>query len=213
VAAQAISRCRKEVHEQEVAIGRTLSSFALHKARVLGWAAARLATVALVSIRLDGVVTSAWALTLAPLWALLLLELGIGSSGLKLPAGAGERETLLRQMSIGRLVLTSALGVLLLLLCLRLDGVMSSWLWIMLPLFVATGLYFCCCACLCCTLSFAPKPSAREVPTAPLGADLPTPADTDRSGYGQPPREGEPLLSAGKRGSAYGGTRSPPEEV
>ena len=81
----------------------------------------------------------------------------------------------------------------------------------MLPLFIGSGLYFCCCTCLCCTLWLAPKPSAKQVPSAPVDSDLPTPADTGRSAK---KTEGEPLLSGG-RGGGYGlgGNRSPPEEV
>ena len=51
---------------------------------------------------------------------------------------------------------------------------------ILLPLFVGSGLYFCCCSCLCCTLWLAPKPNARDVPTAPTGSEPPTPVATDR---------------------------------
>lgn len=126
---QAISRCRKEVHEAEVAIGRTLNSFAMHAVRVLGWAGVRLAVVIVVPLRIDGHISCAWSVALLPLWLLLVMELAIGCHGLALPVGAGEREVLLRQMSIARLVVTFLLGGLLLLLCLRLDGAVSSWLW------------------------------------------------------------------------------------
>eukprot|EP00908_Phaeocystis_cordata_P027144 Transcript_9681.p1 GENE.Transcript_9681~~Transcript_9681.p1 ORF type:complete len:434 (-),score=180.71 Transcript_9681:61-1362(-) len=213
---QAIMRCRKEAHEAEVAIGRTTHSYALHMMRVLGWAGARLATALLLPIRLDGGLASAsWSLVLLPLWLLVLLEVCLGCCGLQKREAEGEREVLLRQMSIARLVVTFLLGTLLLLLCLRLDGHMASWLWIMLPLFVASGLYFCCCSCLCCTLWLAPKPSARDVPAAPAGADLPTPADTARSEHGrQKQAEQAPLLATekGRGGYGLGGTRSPPDQ-
>ena len=43
--------------------------------------------------------------------------------------GEGEREVLMRQMSLARLAAGCLLGLLLLLLCLKLDGVMDSWVW------------------------------------------------------------------------------------
>ena len=134
-------------------------------------------------------------------WLLFLLEITLSCvTSFKQREGEGEREVLMRQMSLARLAAGWLLGLLLLLLCLKLDGVMDSWVWILLPLFVGSGLYFCCCSCLCCTLWLAPKPNARDVPA---GSEPPTPLATDR----------DPLLAAERRGGGggggYGGTRSP----
>merc|ERR1719197_459051 len=67
-------------------------------------------------------------------------------------------------MGYGRFALTVFLTFLLLLLCLRLDGVFTNWLSIFWPIFAIAGVFFCCCCCLCCTLGLVPRPEARDVP-------------------------------------------------
>ena len=186
----ALRRCTPSAHEELAAAARASGApppppYSLHVAREMQWAAARVAVVVLIPVRLDGALGDvAWTLVLSPLWLLLVLELLQTLGPARAPA-ATERDTLVRQLARVRLGAIAVFAALLGLLCLRLDGHVDTWTIIFAPLLVGGSLYLCCCCCLCTAMLCAPRADARDVPpSADDGAGSlsgGSPLPTDRS--------------------------------
>ena len=128
-------------------------------------ALARSLFLVLVPMRLDGVLSSSWFIISLPVWLLSILEVVEALATVITTAHNGtEAAAVAKQWACLRLSLIVAASIFAILVLLRLDGFITTWTPIFVPLFALLSIYFCCCAC-ACTLYFAlPAPRPRDVP-------------------------------------------------
>lgn len=155
-------RCKQSNYDTERATRLTFLPYAHHVFRLLAWVTARACFLVALALRLDGILVQCpWRMVMLPLWTALLVE---GILSVMLLKSRSECEPSMRQSTITRLVLAIFSSVILLLLCLRLDEVLGSWVPIFAPVFVVGSLFGCICCCFCCIASFRPKPGPQQVP-------------------------------------------------
>ena len=173
----------------------------------LGWPSARVATLVLLVLRLDGLLALDWWLVFTPLYAYVLFYLCFGCQQLSTPVHS-EREQMLQMGHRLCMLFTSVLALLLVLATLTLNGDLHSWLpFFMLP-FIFSGCFCFCCCCVVCCVRMMPTSGPVEVPPGD-GFDYTTEsgASTPRSEIGQP-TEDAPLLPGGGAKGGYGGKRA-----
>ncbi|KAL1511288.1 hypothetical protein AB1Y20_006093 [Prymnesium parvum] len=197
LAAKSVSSMRPDAYESERAAGTTLLEYPLYLVRQASWPVARALLLVLLALRLDHSITCAWTIVFLPLWLLICLEFTLSCIAARADS-LSERGPVLKQLALTRSIVTGFAAVLLLLLCIRLDGGSLSWVAIFWPLFLASSIYFCCCCCLCCALSLSPRPEVRDVPPPEGGEFTKVGGDVASDGKSDSMKETEktPLMSA-----------------
>ena len=204
---RACARVRPSAHDAERAAGKAHPTYAWHVLLTLGWPSARVYTLVLLVLRLDGLLALDWWLVFTPLYAYVLFYLCFGCQQLSTPVHS-EREQMLQMGHRLCMLFTSVLALLLVLATLTLNGDLHSWLpFFMLP-FIFSGCFCFCCCCVVCCVRMMPTSGPVEVPPGD-GFDGATEsgASTPRSEIGQPTEDAPLLPGAGAKG-VYGGKRA-----
>ena len=198
---QATVRCQLKMYEAEKVSGQAHASYGVHVLLTLGYAAARIVLLALVVLRLDGVIHIAWGLVLLPVWAYAAGYISCGCLALSDVQPSSEREQMMLMARRASVLLAIFVTFIVVLVALILDGSLHSWLPIYILPFTITGCFSCCCCCiLCCMRAVGGRSGPVDVPP---GDGFDTPMSTvrdDDSPSPSPthPSESAPLLPSSK---------------